>query len=235
MRIRIVGVAGWHKNSFIDFPGTVSTVLFFSGCNLSCPYCHNPDIVRASTSMFLAPDEIADFLEKRKGLIDGVVLSGGEPTLRDDIVEIATTLRGMGYRVKLDTNGLLPEIVSGVAAEYLAVDVKTSPELYGTLLACPHDDVRKRLGRTLDMVRSMGNNAEVRITAAPGIVDRDIIRHIGEFVNGVRKAFLQPMKKNGTLLDPQIRQTTAIAGKEIATYRDILSEYVGTCVVRGEE
>jgi pyruvate formate lyase activating enzyme len=235
MRIRIVGVAGWHKNSFIDFPGTVSTVLFFSGCNLACPYCHNPDVVRATTSMFLAPDEIADFLEKRKGLIDGVVLSGGEPTLRDDIAEIASSLRGLGYRVKLDTNGLLPEIVSSVAADYLAVDVKTSPELYGALLACPYGNARQRLGRTLDVVRSMGDNAEVRITVAPGIVDRDILRHIGEFVNGVRKAFLQPMKKKGELLDPSIVHMNEIGEKEIAIYRDILSEFVGTCAIRGEE
>lgn len=235
MRIRIVGVAGWHKNSFIDFPGTVSTVLFFSGCNLACPYCHNPDLVRATTAMLLAPDEIADFLEKRKGLIDGVVLSGGEPTLRDNIAEIASSLRGLGYRVKLDTNGLLPEIVSNVAADYLAVDIKTAPELYGTLLACPYGDALQRLSRTLDKVRSMGDNAEVRITMAPGIVDRDIIRRIGEFVNGVRKAFLQPMKKKGELLDPSIVHLNKIDEKEIAIYRDILLEYVGMCAVRGEK
>ena len=127
MRACITGVAGWHKNSFIDFPGTVAAVLFFSGCNLACPYCHNPDIVKAGTSSLVRPDDIADFLEKRKGLIDGVVLSGGEPTLHACLAEAASFIRSLGYRVKLDTNGLLPDAVAAVKPDYLALDVKTAP------------------------------------------------------------------------------------------------------------
>ncbi|HAJ80497.1 MAG TPA: anaerobic ribonucleoside-triphosphate reductase activating protein, partial [Fibrobacteres bacterium] len=103
------GITGWLKNSFIDFPGTVSTVLFFSGCNLRCPYCHNPQIVTNAFLPQIPLQEILDFFQHRKGLINGVVLSGGEPAMHETAQSIAAHARSMEYTVKLDTNGLLPE------------------------------------------------------------------------------------------------------------------------------
>jgi pyruvate formate lyase activating enzyme len=234
MRNSITGVAGWQKNSFIDFPGTVSTVLFFSGCNLACPYCHNPDIVRATTPALVPPGEIAAFLEKRKGLIEGVVLSGGEPTLHACLAQAVPEIKELGYRAKLDTNGLLPEVIRAIGPDYLALDVKTAPRLYQQLLSCPYADTERRIASSVEIVRTMGESAEIRITVAPGIVDREIIREIGELVNGVKKAFLQPMKKKGKLLDPAMMEKDQISEEEIAAYRDILAEYVGNCQVRGE-
>ncbi len=234
MRSGITGVAGWHKNSFIDFPGTVSTVLFFSGCNLACPYCHNPHIVNAGPSALIRPDEIADFLEKRKGLIDGVVLSGGEPTLHASIGTAAAAIRDRGYRIKLDTNGLIPEAIRAVRPDYLALDVKTAPRLYKPLLSSSYPDTERRIAESVETVRRMGENAEVRITAAPGIVDRDIIREIGELINGAAKAFLQPMKTMGPLLDPAFAERGPVLAEEISAFRDILAEYVGCCRIRGE-
>jgi pyruvate formate lyase activating enzyme len=234
MRSRFTGVAGWQKNSFIDFPGTVSTVLFFSGCNLACPYCHNPDIVRAGVSALIPPDEIADFLEKRKGEIEGVVLSGGEPTLHACIADAAHAVQALGYRVKLDTNGMMPDVAAAVKPDYLALDVKTSPKRYRGLLGSPYVDTENRLARSVAMARDMGDNAEVRITAAPGIVDRKIIGEIGERINGVKKAFLQPMQKKKELLDPGIMEKEMISREEIMVFRDILSEFVGQVIIRGD-
>jgi pyruvate formate lyase activating enzyme len=234
MRSRFTGVAGWQKNSFIDFPGTVSTVLFFSGCSLRCPYCHNPDIVNAGPEGGVSSDDIWDFLEKRKGLIEGVVLSGGEPTLHACLVSIVPEVKNLGYRVKLDTNGLLPEIITSLSPDYVALDVKTAPRLYRELLASPYGDAEQRLARSVGIARDMGDNAEIRITVAPGIVDRQIIREIGELINGVKKVFLQPMQKKRDLLDPTIMEKEMIPASEISLYREILSEFVGQCAVRGE-
>jgi pyruvate formate lyase activating enzyme len=234
MRNSITGVAGWQKNSFIDFPGTVSTVLFFSGCNLACPYCHNPEIVTAGPSLLVRPDDIASFLEKRKGLIEGVVLSGGEPTLHACLAAAVPEIKELGYRVKLDTNGLLPEVIRSISPDYLALDVKTAPRLYGRLLSSPYADTEQRIASSVEIVRTMGESAEIRITVAPGIVNREIIREIGELVNGVKKAFLQPMKKKGKLLDPAMMEKNPVSEEEIAAYRDILAEYVGECKIRGE-
>jgi pyruvate formate lyase activating enzyme len=234
MRSGLPGVVGWQKNSFIDYPGTVATVLFFSGCNLACPYCHNPHVVNASQSQALASDDIWEFLEKRKGMIEGVVLSGGEPTLHACILAAAPAMKRLGYRVKLDTNGLQPEVAAALAPDYLALDVKTSPRLYGPLLSSPYGDTRQRLCRSIDMVRALGDNAEVRITVAPGIVDREIIREVGGLIRGVNRVFLQPMMKKGPLLDPAIAEKEPVPAQEIALFRDILSEFVGQCTVRGE-
>jgi pyruvate formate lyase activating enzyme len=233
MRSSITGVAGWQKNSFIDFPGTVSTVLFFSGCNLACPYCHNPDIVRAGPGANVPSQELWGFLEKRKGLVDGVVLSGGEPTLHADLAQTVPALRAIGYRVKLDTNGMLPSVVKALSPDYLALDVKTAPRLYQKLLLSPYGDTRQRLEQSVGMVLGMGENAEVRVTAAPGIVDREIIREIGELVNGVKRVFLQPMRKKGNLLDPEIMKRKMISEEEILVFRDIMAEFVGECKIRG--
>ena len=284
---RFVGVAGWLKNSFIDFPGTVSTVLFYSGCNLRCPYCHNPglllnsdseDFKRGSDRMpdggmrdpSLAParpaeradlplpplrgenppqrppDEIPldiadasmncsilNFLESRKHLMEGVVFSGGEPTLHSTLEEDVEMVRRIGYKIKLDTNGLLPGMVQQINPDYLAVDIKTIPSLYPVLLASPYGDVERRLRDTLKIVKAMGKNAEVRITVAPGIVDRSIIMQIGELVQGVARLFLQPMQQRVPLLDPAYSTRELIPANEIADYRDILSEYVAQCGIRG--
>jgi|WetSurMetagenome_2_1015567.scaffolds.fasta_scaffold00072_23 pyruvate formate lyase activating enzyme len=232
MRTGITGVAGWHKNSFVDFPGTVSAVLFFSGCNLACPYCHNPDIVNAASSSFVDPGDIADFLAKRKGLIDGVVLSGGEPTLHAGLADAASRIRSLGYLVKLDTNGLLPDAAEAVKPDYLALDVKTAPRLYPMLLASPYSDTAHRIARSVDMARAMGERSEVRITLAPGIVDREVIREIGELVNGVKRAFLQPMRVKGRLLDSSMADREPIPDSEIAAYRDIMAEFVSECAIR---
>ena len=234
MRSRFTGVAGWQKNSFIDFPGTVSTVLFFSGCNLRCPYCHNPDIVNAGPEGSISSGDIGDFLEKRKGIIEGVVLSGGEPTLHACIAIIVPEMKKLGYRVKLDTNGMLPEKITSLSPDYLALDVKTAPRLYRELLASSYGDTEQRLVRSIGMARDMGDNAEIRITVAPGIVDRSIIGEIGELINGVKKVFLQPMQKKRDLLDPSIMEKEMVSAQEISLYRDILSEFVGECVIRGE-
>ena len=105
---------GLQKQTLIDFPGKISCVLFTSGCNFRCPYCHNPDLVRGQNkqSVALSEERIYNFLEKRRGFLDGVVISGGEPTLHNDLSSICQNIKEMGYPIKLDTNGSRPEILT---------------------------------------------------------------------------------------------------------------------------
>ena len=105
---------GIQKNSLIDYPGKISCVLFTSGCNFTCPYCHNPDLAKNNPSVFLEETEIYAFLESRKGFLDGVVISGGEPTLCDDIESVCRKIKVIGYPVKLDTNGSCPSVVKNL-------------------------------------------------------------------------------------------------------------------------
>ena len=235
MRGKLVGLGGWLKNSFIDFPGTVSTVLFFSGCNLRCPYCHNKLLVSRSLDESMRSDEFWDFLDSRRGIIDGVVLTGGEPTLHPYLKDVIDEIRASGYRVKLDTNGLRPEVVDSFRLDFLALDVKTVPDRYKTLVGATCNDVAARIGRSLDQVRAMGDNAEVRITIAPRIVDIDVAQEVGPLLRGVKNVALQPMEQAVELLDPGYNDLPPVPMDEIRAIRAILSEFVENCAIRGED
>lgn len=228
-----VGIAGWLKNSFIDYPGTVSTVLFFSGCNLRCPYCHNPGIVHAKASGTIDHSEVLAFLEKRRGLIDGVVLSGGEPTLHPKLADLALMYREMGYKVKLDSNGLLPERIRKCKPDYLALDVKTHPERYNERVGAQCTDISERLATSIDIVRSMEDQAEIRITAAPGFIDRDSALSLGPMLAGVKRLYLQPVRINAATLDTSFAERGNFDLEELRDLRSIFSEFVDTCEIRG--
>jgi len=233
MRGSTAGLAAWQRNSFIDFPGTVSTVLFYSGCNLRCPYCHNPAIALGQLHEAPPEAEIRSFLEKRAGDIGGVVFSGGEPSLHDSIPALAADIRKLGYRIKLDTNGLRPEFIARLAPDYLAVDLKTDPASYRTLLQSPYEDTQERLVRSLDAVRSMGAQAEVRVTAAPGIVDETAVERMAGMVAGVARVILQPLRTRTALLSPEFNGVRPFTADRMARLRDILATSCVECVIRG--
>jgi len=234
MRDGASNIIGWIKNSFIDFPGTVSTVLFFSGCNLRCPYCHNPGIVLNASPEEIPFEHIRAFLEKRKGMIEGVVLSGGEPTIHPGLLDIVKDIRALGYLIKLDTNGLRPGVIRAVAPDYLALDVKTLPGNYTALLKSPYADSPERLASSIEIARLMGDNAEVRITAAPGIIDRTVITELAALLKGVRNVFVQPMQTRAELLDPAMRERGPVLLSELTAYREILLKHVDRCEIRGD-
>jgi pyruvate formate lyase activating enzyme len=227
-------IAGWLKNSFIDFPGTVSTVLFFSGCNLRCPYCHNPEIVLDKSGERIPIKEIFDFLEKRKRVIEGVVFSGGEPTIHESLKPFAAQIRSKGLKIKLDTNGLLPEKIRSIAPDYLALDVKTTPQNYCSLLKAQYKNVGESLLESIEIVRSMNNNAEIRITISPGITDSKSIKEIGNMISGIKKVFLQPMQTKVKILNPALKELEQMSKEEMRGFRDILRKFATQCEIRGE-
>ncbi|MBN1758998.1 MAG: anaerobic ribonucleoside-triphosphate reductase activating protein [Chitinispirillaceae bacterium] len=227
------GIGGWIKHSFIDFPGTVSTVLFFNGCNLRCPYCHNPELVRGSqTSVNF--DEIIAYLRRRPGIIEGVVLSGGEPTLHGSaLLDIVRELRTLGLTVKLDTNGLLPEMITAIAPDYCALDLKTSPSRYPEL-GCNIQPEQLPLLRSLDIIRAMGNRAEVRITVARPFIDNAVIEEFTVLLSGMENVFLQPLRTTKPLLDPDFDTRNSISAETIQQYRSQLATVVKSCIIRGD-
>ena len=227
-----VTIVGWTKQSFIDFPGTVATVLFFSGCNLACPWCHNPGVVRGIHPAVSLRDIIA-YIDKRHGLIEGVVLSGGEPTIHAGMPAFAGELRQRKVAIKLDTNGLLPDVIGQCAPDYCALDIKTLPSRYNEI-GCHLPDADERLSRSIGIVKAMGASAEVRITVAPGFIDEPVITSLIPLLAGVGKVFLQPLKNNVELLDPAFAQKPAVSAEQIRNYRDILAPVVGSCIIRGD-
>jgi pyruvate formate lyase activating enzyme len=225
-------IIGWLKHSFIDYPGMVSTVLFFSGCNLRCPYCHNPSIVKNRLpSVPFA--KIKDYLALRRSVIDGVVISGGEPTIHQSMLTVAASLRNEKFSIKLDTNGLNPQMIEKCNPDYLAVDIKTSFSRYCEL-SCVLNDCRERLTETLEIVRKMGEQAEVRITVAPLLIDDSVIIELADVLKGVAKIYLQPFNQTSELLDPSYKELEPVSPEKISKYRDYIKQITGACRIRGE-
>lgn len=159
--------AGIQKTTTIDFPGVLSCVLFTSGCDLNCFYCHNRDIITGKNTP-ISEDEVMTFLNKRKGLLDGVVVSGGEPTIQKGLHEFMETLRSMGFKIKLDSNGLhesvIKDLLDNKLLDYIAIDVKALPEDYVKVTDVNCFD---KVKHTIEMLLDSGIKFEVRTTLYP--------------------------------------------------------------------
>lgn len=160
-------IGGIQRTSTLDFPGVLSCVVFTRGCDLDCFYCHNRELL--GEGRCLSEEEVFDFLRRRQGLLDGVVVSGGEPALQPDLKEFLLQVRSLGYRVKLDTNGQHPDVFCALVGEklldYAAVDVKALPRDYGKV--CGSGSFQKILD-CLQLLESGGVSYEVRTTLYPG-------------------------------------------------------------------
>jgi pyruvate formate lyase activating enzyme len=195
---------GIQKTSLVDYPGRVSAVLFVAGCALRCPYCHNPDLVEPTdaVSAGLVPvDEALAFLARRRDVLTGVVLSGGEPTLHAGLPELARAIRALGFKVKLDTNGTLPARIVPVGADYIAMDLKTTPERYAELWPGAPDDAADRIRASVRAVRQSGAEYEFRITCVPGIFAEADAEAVAALLAPEDAVFLQRYRP-GHVLDP---------------------------------
>ncbi len=195
---------GIQKTSLVDYPGCVSAVLFVAGCNLRCPYCHNPELVEPGEpgwAGLATAEEALAFLERRRGVLGGVVLSGGEPTLHADLPELAAAVRSLGFRIKLDTNGTAPERIAAVGADYIAMDLKTAPERYAELWPGAPEQAASTIRRGIVAVRDSGAAYEFRITCAPGIFNEADAEAIAGLLQPDDSVFLQRYRP-GRVLDP---------------------------------
>lgn len=220
-------LGGLQKFSLMDYPDRVSCVVFTAGCNLRCPYCHNSELINLRGSR-LTEEEFFNFLEDRKDVLDAVVVSGGEPTLHEDLPEFLENIKEKGFLVKLDTNGTRPEMLEKLVEEglvdYVAMDIKTSLENYGEVGGEEFvDRVRKSIGLVKDF-----ENHEFRTTLAPGVVCEKDMNKISELVSGADRYFVQEFRSE-SVLDPDIKLETGNISPSRAISR---VEGVKTCEVR---
>lgn len=170
-------VSGLVKSSLIDYPGHIALVLFTPGCDLDCFYCHNRHLLE-SLEPIMEFEEVLTFLEKRKGLLDGVVFTGGEPTLYPDLSKYMKIIQSMGYKIKLDTNGHHPEVVKQLiddnVLDYVAIDYKAPEHLYSQIAGI-HADAKK-VQETIQIVHESSLDYEVRTTVIPQLEIADLIQ-----------------------------------------------------------
>lgn len=226
---------GIQKNSLIDYPGKISCVLFTSGCNFACPYCHNPDLAKNSPPLSLEENEIYAFLESRKGFLEGVVISGGEPTIHDDIESVCKNIKALGYPVKLDTNGSNPSLIKNLIDEshidYIAMDIKTDPALYSFFAksGCESADI-------LSSIKTIMNSAidyEFRTTCVRPFISRPVVEKISSIINGANLYVLQHFE-NKNVLDPYFfaAEDCGFNDQELLDFKTAAESFVPKCIIR---
>jgi pyruvate formate lyase activating enzyme len=229
-------LAGLQKNSLIDYPGKVSCVVFLSGCNFHCPYCHNPDLVKNNVCPSLL-DENAfyTFLARRKGFLDGVVISGGEPTLQQDLVSSCEKIKKMGYPIKLDTNGSRPQVIKRLIDErvvdYVAMDIKTDPFHYHPTIA--RDCEPSAILSSIEIIMESIVAYEFRTTCAKPLVDPGVIEKIAKTIKGAKLYALQHFR-SGRILDPEFfrKNEAAYTEDELMHLGIIAEQWVKACILR---
>lgn len=231
-----MNIRGLFKTSLVDYPGKVSSVIFTGGCNLRCGYCHNPDLALNSPALEKIDDnEVLSFLEMRKGLLDGITVSGGEPTMDRGLIPFLTAVKSLGLSIKLDTNGFFPRVVSECIEkkliDYAAVDVKTSPEKYPAL-TCKDISFSEVLS-TLDILKKSQIDYEIRTTCVPGYAEIDDIIKIGESVGRVKKYYLQQFVNINTLLDSGIRMLHPYTSTHLKDLKIEAEKFSDFCSIRG--
>ncbi len=181
-------LGGIQETTLIDFPGRVGCILFTAGCNFKCPYCHNPELLSFSTASVIKQSRVFDFLEERAGFLDGVVITGGEPTLHKDLPKFMARVKEMGLEVKLDTNGSRPSVLEDIIAQglvdYLAMDIKTTPSRYKEMVESPVGG--KTIRRSIQTILNSGVDHEFRTTCAWPMIDEKAINKIGGLLSGAR-------------------------------------------------
>jgi len=228
---------GIQKSSLIDFPGKISCVFFLSGCNFDCPYCHNAGLVRGGLDCpeALEGQRAFDFLEDRREFLEGVVVSGGEPTLQKDLPSFCERIKNLGYSVKLDTNGSRPNelkmLIDHGLVDYVAMDIKTDPLHYDPIIKKNNNP-----NNVLSSIRTIMESApdyEFRTTCIKELVDEYIVQTIAKIIKGAKRYALQQFQ-NKSVLHPEffINSDSHYNEEELIHLKSIAEPWVQECVVR---
>ncbi len=231
-----MNIGGFQRFSLIDYPGKICAIVFTQGCNFRCPYCHNPELV--NPKLFEAPipeKEVLSFLANRRGKLDAVEITGGEPTLQPDLIDFIREIKDIGYLVKLDTNGSKPEILSKAIedgiVDYLAMDVKAPLERYHEITNSGVDPAN--IKESIELIKSSGLDYEFRTTVVKSQLGKRDILEIAWLIRGSKRYILQkfvPLK----VLNSNFRDEVVYTDDELEYLRDAVKRegYVAECVVR---
>ncbi len=228
-------IAGFQKLSLVDFPGKICSIVFTQGCNFRCGYCQNPSLAVSESSISETSEkEVLEYLSGNKKMIEGLVITGGEPVMCEDLSLFIEKVREIGLKVKLDTNGSDPGLVKTLLSErkieYIALDIKTSFQKYH--LVTGMKDISERVSLSIEAILSATIPYELRTTCVPGIVEAEDLRLIGEKVKGAQKYCLQQFRPEITL-DEKLHEVKPYTPETLQSFADILSGYVEKVEIRG--
>jgi len=231
---RLLKILGLHTLTLLDYPGKVACTVFTGGCNLRCPFCHNASmVIDTRDQQVIAQEEVFSFLKKRRGVLDGVCITGGEPLLQPELEGFLRRVREMGYSVKLDTNGCFPQRLKAITAEglvdYIAMDIKSSPRNYAQAAGISDFDI-SGVRESIRFLLSGPIDYEFRTTVVKGLHDAEILREAALLIQGAKRYFLQKFEDSGDLIGIGMSGFSEI---EMKTFLEVIAPTVQTAALRG--
>ncbi len=227
-------IFGLQKLTLLDYPGKLACTVFLGGCNMRCPFCHNGSLVLTSGEGIMDSEELLAFLDSRRGRLQGVCVSGGEPTLHPDLPELLAEIKARGFSVKLDTNGTNPEMLYRLIADglvdYVAMDIKNSQEKYLLTAGINAQQVLDSVKQSASLLMRGSVDFEFRTTLVSELHTTEDIESIGRWLSGDEKFFLQTYRDEGELL---VGGFTAFTKEETAELLSVIKKYIPNAQIRG--
>jgi pyruvate formate lyase activating enzyme len=235
-----MNIAGLQKMTLLDFPGRVACTVFLGGCNFRCPFCHNSELFMGKPEKLMEDEEFFAFLKSRKGLLDGVCVSGGEPTLYPGLEEMLRRIKALGFAVKLDTNGSRPEVLKALVekglVDHVAMDVKNGPQQYGETTGTPGVSLEK-IEESLRFLMTDAVSYELRTTVVEPLHEEASILEMGRWFKSLvpgkkpRVLYLQKFVDRDTVIFSGL---SAPSEEEMVRFREVLIPFVESVRIRGE-
>lgn len=229
-------IHGFQKTTLLDFPGHVAATVFVGGCNLRCPFCHNgPLVLEPQRQPRIEEEEILAYLKKRSGILEGVCITGGEPTLQKDLSSFIKKVKNLGYLVKLDTNGYCPQVLEELLRsrmlDYVAMDIKASPERYGIAAGVPDLDL-ERIRESIRILKNCEIPYEFRTTVVKGLHSPEEFEEIGRLLEGCRAYYLQGFRESDNMVGEGF---AAFSTEEMQAMAARAKKYIDRVELRGVE
>ncbi len=232
--VYIMQIRGLQKTTLLDYPGYVASSIFLGGCNFRCPFCHNMELAANPVSIpQISEQEVLSFLESRRGILDGICITGGEPTLSLDLIPFMQKVKSLGYLIKLDTNGYLPNVIKDMVhmhlLDYIAMDIKSSPSGY-SMAAGLHTIDMNQIEKSIQLIMQCGLPYEFRTTVIKEYHDDTVMLDIGKLINGASSYYLQSFKDSEQVSDHNLHACTK---EELLHFTQILTPYIKNVSLRG--
>ena len=231
----MINISGLTKTTLLDFPGHVASTIFLSGCNFRCPFCHNSSLINGIDNTTIASEEVFNFLNKRSGIISGVCISGGEPTLYKELPAFIKKIRSFDLKVKLDTNGYNPDMLSFLISndllDMVSMDIKGSKDLYPKITGVEALDI-SRIEKSVEILKQSSIIVEFRTTIVDNFFTEENIHSIGEWLGDTKAYCLQSFENSASVLQPGLLSPSDAT---MNAYLNIAKKYNSSAFIRGQQ
>lgn len=227
-------IGGFQKTSLLDYPNVISAIIWTVGCNFRCPFCYNSDLVLGKVGS-ITEEEVFSFLKKRKGMIEGLVISGGEPLMQNDIVRFTKKVKTFGYLIKIDTNGMYPktlkELIDKKLVDYIAMDIKSPKNKYKNLTGINVDI--KKIEKSIEIIRKSKSDYEFKTTFVPDFLTKKDFVSIAKWLEGAKRFYIQQFKNETPLISSKVQNIMPYPKEELLETLNDIKSYFDSCDVRG--